>query len=110
MKEKKKSSKVPIIITLIGVLGAIITTSLTVFRDDIVSLFKSQSGAASVSVELISDVTASSKLAPMYFRGEERTYDPSHVVDERESTAWVEGAQGDGINEWVKINFSKTVA
>ncbi|MBU0706756.1 hypothetical protein KKG41_00075 [Patescibacteria group bacterium] len=46
-------------------------------------------------------VTASSTLMSSGY-----DYSPSQVIDQDFSTSWVEGAEGDGLNEWIKMQFS----
>jgi len=46
-------------------------------------------------------VTASSTLISAGY-----DYSPSQVIDQDFSTSWVEGVDGDGINEWIKMQFS----
>ncbi|MBU0597436.1 hypothetical protein KKF61_00380 [Patescibacteria group bacterium] len=46
-------------------------------------------------------VTASSTLISAGY-----DYSPSQVIDQDFSTSWVEGIDGDGINEWIKMQFS----
>lgn len=49
-------------------------------------------------------VTASSTLVDSTGTGFD--YSPSQVLDQDFSTSWVEGVSGDGINEWIKMQFS----
>ncbi|MFH0853671.1 MAG: hypothetical protein V1853_04685 [bacterium] len=46
-------------------------------------------------------VTASSTLISTGY-----DYSPSQVIDQDFSTSWVEGVEGDGINEWIKMQFT----
>lgn len=50
-------------------------------------------------------ISASSTRAP--YNG--ITYNPSFLIDENLSTAWIEGASGEGIGESVRCDFGKTV-
>ncbi len=36
---------------------------------------------------------------------EKKSYPPANVLDNNPETAWVEGAAGEGKNEWIRINF-----
>lgn len=49
--------------------------------------------------------TASSKRSP--YRG--NNYDPANAIDASLATAWVEGATGPGINEWIRCDFDREV-
>jgi len=52
-------------------------------------------------------VTASSTLADTSGIGFD--YSPSQVIDQDFSTSWVEAASGNGIDEWIKMQFSAPV-
>ncbi|ABR47928.1 von Willebrand factor, type A [Alkaliphilus metalliredigens QYMF] len=56
---------------------------------------------------LFSSVTASSTLEPQVeiFTNLRFDYLPYHAIDQSSNTAWVEGASGDGIGEWIRIDF-----
>ncbi|MCK4414888.1 MAG: protein kinase [Candidatus Eisenbacteria sp.] len=58
---------------------------------------------------LISRVTASSHLAPQTYQGQRRTYEPRNLIDGSLQTAWVEGIQGNGVGEWVRLEFRAEV-
>jgi len=71
-----------------------------------------QDGIQSLSPDdLISNVTASSYLNSMYDPGTAQMaeYSPSNVIDGKNETAWVEGADGDGTGEWIRIDFTEPV-
>ncbi len=59
---------------------------------------------------LFSSITASSILAPQKDPQTDMRFDylPYHAIDKNPSTAWVESAQGDGIGEWIKIDFLRS--
>ncbi len=37
------------------------------------------------------------------------TYYPSNTIDGKRSTAWIEGVDGEGIGEWVRYDFDRTI-
>jgi len=37
------------------------------------------------------------------------TYYPSNAIDGKKSTAWIEGADGDGIGEWIRFDFDREI-
>lgn len=49
--------------------------------------------------------TASSTRAPY----KDIPYSPSFIIDGNLTTAWIEGGSGEGIGEWVRCDFGKTV-
>lgn len=49
--------------------------------------------------------TASSTRAPY----KDIPYSPSFIIDGNLSTAWIEGGSGEGIGEWLRCDFGKTV-
>ena len=63
----------------------------------------STSPAARPSLEITA--TASSTRSPE----NGITYQPDNVLDQSLSTAWIEGASGPGIGEWVKCDFDREV-
>jgi hypothetical protein len=56
---------------------------------------------------LFSSVTASSTLAAQTEPGTGVRFDylPYHAIDQREDTIWAEGAAGNGVGEWLRIDF-----
>lgn len=55
----------------------------------------------------ISNLTASSELNPQAYQGQSRYYFVENIIDGDSTTAWVEGVSGDGINEWLKVDFKQ---
>jgi hypothetical protein len=52
-------------------------------------------------------MTASASSTRSPYRG--NNYDPANAVDASLATAWVEGATGPGINEWIRCDFDREV-
>jgi hypothetical protein len=46
-------------------------------------------------------ITSSSTLAPQG----KNSYAPGNVMDGNDRTAWVEGASGNGVGQWIKVGF-----
>lgn len=61
------------------------------------------------SVALIKDIRASSELEAQTYQGELRTYDAKNAIDGDITTAWFEGVDGFGKDEYLEIEFAKTV-
>ena len=62
------------------------------------------------SVRLISRVAVSSVLTPQRTKVEGAiVYAPRNLFDGDAATAWVEGGEGRGTGEWIKVEFSRPV-
>lgn len=75
--------------------GKLVKAQTTAGKDITPQEYKALSGDA------VKNVTASSTL-----KEENILHNPENVNDNDKSTAWVEGAEGDGIGEYVQLNFS----
>lgn len=58
-----------------------------------------------VSNSVITNVAASSFLEDSYPDTGYMQYPPGNIIDGDSSTAWVEGSSGDGVGEWIQIEF-----
>lgn len=66
--------------------------------------------AGQISNAIISSVTASSHLEEYYQSTGQLSHVPENTIDGSYRTAWVENAAGDGIGEWIKLDFDRTYA
>ncbi|MBF8984415.1 VWA domain-containing protein [Lutibacter sp. B2] len=67
------------------------------------------SNSQCISNNIIEDIEASSYHIEKH-KKESFFYIPENAIDGSYNTAWVENADGHGINEWIKLNFKGTYA
>lgn len=63
------------------------------------------SNAQKAPIPLNITATASSVRLPI----QTYTYDAANVIDGRRNTAWVEGVNGPGIGEWIRLDFDREI-
>lgn len=66
-----------------------------------------QQAAVEIAPIIIESLEASSYYTEKV-NGQVLEHSPEMILDDEDSTAWVEGAEGYGVGEWIKINLSNT--
>ena len=61
------------------------------------------------NMDLDIQTTASSYLETDFYDSKNIYYDSEKAVDSKPRTSWIEASDGDGIDEWIKLDFGKEI-